>query len=200
MDCSAFRHNHLAYLDDTLPGDLLVAAERHVRECSVCAAHDTGVRRALMLARNLAPVTPSADFTERLQARLRDIDAGRTEVPMDWTPSWSDLARERLSPRRPSRRTMAVAASLLAMASLGTFAMPAHDAEPVLLPPVVATRPEGADELPAGRPRFERMPASDLVGAATAGIPVWPAALLAGETPVQFLSVGNGLELVSFQR
>jgi hypothetical protein len=199
MDCTDFRQHHLAYLDDTLPGDLLVGAERHVRECAACAAHDTGVRRALLLARNLAPVTPSVDFAERLQARLREIDAGEVEVPMDWAPSWRELARARFAPRLPSRRTMAVAASLMAMASLGAAAATSGADEPVLLPPVVASLPEGTDpETPM--PRFQRLSASELVGPATAGIPVWPAALLAGETPVQFLSAPGGFELVSFQR
>lgn len=198
MDCSAFRRHHLAYLDDTLPGDLLVPAELHLRECAACAALDTSVRRALLCARNLPPVSPSADFAERLQARLREIDRGECEVPVDWTPSWRDVAIERFAPRYPSRRTMAIAASLLVMASLGSVALPEGDGEPVLLPPVVATRPEGDAEL-AG-PRLERLPASELVGPATAGIPVWPAALLAGEAPVQFLNVSGGVELVSFQR
>jgi hypothetical protein len=198
MDCSAFRRHHLAYLDDTLPGDLLVPVELHLRECAACAALDTSVRRALMCARNLPPVTPSPDFAERLQARLREIDAGTCEVPVDWTPSWREVALERFAPRYPSRRTMAIAASLLVMASLGSVALPDGDREPVLLPPVVATRPEG-DVQQAG-PRFERLPASELVGPATAGIPVWPAALLAGEAPVQFLNASGGIELVSFQR
>jgi hypothetical protein len=198
MDCTDFRRHHLAYLDDTLPGDLLVGAERHVIECAACAAHDTGVRRALLLARNLAPVAPSADFSERLQARLRQIDAGEVDVPMDWAPSWRELARARFAPRLPSRRAMAVAASLAAMATFG--AMSSSEPEPVTLPPVIANRPE-LEPRPA-EPRIQRLPASELVGPATAGIPVWPAALLAGETPVQFLSAPGygGIELVSFQR
>jgi hypothetical protein len=198
MDCHAFRRHHLAYLDDTLPGDLLVPAELHLRECAACAALDTSVRRALLCARNLPPVAPSPDFAERLQARLREIDAGICDVPVDWTPRWRDVTLDRFAPRYPSRRTMTIAASLLVMASLGSVAMPDGEREPVLLPPVVATRPEG-DAQQAG-PRFERLSASDLVGPATAGIPVWPAALLAGEAPVQFLNAASGIELVSFQR
>lgn len=198
MDCSAFRRHHLAYLDDTLPGDLLVPAELHLRECAACAALDTSVRRALMCARNLPPVTPSPDFAERLQARLREIDAGTCDVPVDWTPRWRDVALDRFAPRYPSRRTMAIAASLLVMASLGSVALPDGEREPVLLPPVVATRPEG-DPQPES-PRFERLPASELVGPATAGIPIWPAALLAGEVPVQVLNASGGIELVSFHR
>ncbi|MDF1501756.1 hypothetical protein [Roseisolibacter sp. H3M3-2] len=195
MDCSAFRRHHLAYLDDTLPGDLLVSVERHRQECQTCAALDIGVRRALLCARNLPEVTPSADFAARLQARLREVDEGRCEVPVDWVPSWRD--RSRFTPRVPSRRALAIAASLLAMASAGSAAWPEGGQEPVLLPPVVATLPEGE---PAAGARLERMPASELVGAATAGIPVWPAALLAGESPVQFMSTAGGFELVSYQR
>ena len=196
MDCSAFRRHHLAYVDDTLPGDLLVSAERHRVECPACAALDVGVRRALMCARNLPEVAPSPDFAARLQARLAEVDAGRREVPMDWVPSWRD--RTRFTPPVPSRRALAVAASLLLMGSAGSVVWPERDLDPVLMPPVVATRPEDAD-FGAG-PRLERLPASELVGAATAGIPVWPAALLAGESPVQFMSTAGGFELVSYQR
>jgi hypothetical protein len=198
MDCSAFRRHHLAYLDDTLPGDLLVSAERHRLECESCAALDTRVRRALLCARNLPEVTPSPEFAARLQARLREVDEGRYEVPTDWVPGWREPDRGRFTPPLPSRRTMAVAASLLVMASFGSTAWPARDEDPVLLPPVVATRPDAPE--PATAPRFERLPASELVGAATAGIPVWPAALLAGESPVQYMTMTGGFELVSYQR
>ena len=79
MDCSAFRRHHVAYVDDTLPGDLVVAAARHVAECPACARHDTAVRRSLLLARNLArdaaPLECSADFAARLEARLAAVRA-----------------------------------------------------------------------------------------------------------------------------
>jgi hypothetical protein len=88
---------------------------------------------------------------------------------------------------------MAVAASLAAMATFGSLS--SSDPEPVLLPPVIASQPE-----PEPEARIQRLPASELLGPATAGIPVWPAALLAGETPVQFLNAGSGIELVSLQR
>ena len=93
MDCRSFRKHHVAYLDDTLPGELLVTAERHVRECAGCASHDTAVRRSLLLARNLPPLEVSDDFAARLAARLDDVRCGRCEVPddgvvpYDWAPS-----------------------------------------------------------------------------------------------------------------
>lgn len=77
MDCRHFRQHHLAYVDDTLPGALLVAAEAHVLECPACRAQDTLVRRSLLLARNLPPVECSADFDARLEARLAELRCGR---------------------------------------------------------------------------------------------------------------------------
>ena len=53
MDCRTFRKHHLAYLDDTLPGDVMARAQCHVLNCDACAAHDTMVRRSLMMVRSL---------------------------------------------------------------------------------------------------------------------------------------------------
>ena len=80
MDCTHFRRQHLAYLDDTLPGDLMAAAQRHLLLCDACAAHDTRIRRALMVARSLAPVSPRADFRARLDARLAECRQARLPV------------------------------------------------------------------------------------------------------------------------
>lgn len=77
MDCREFRKQHFAYLDDTLPGDTMADGQRHVMACDSCAAHDSMVRRSLMLVRNMSVIEPSAAFRERMQARL---DAARAEV------------------------------------------------------------------------------------------------------------------------
>ena len=227
MDCSTFRRLHLAYLDDTLCADLLVAAECHVIECPACARHDTAVRRALLLARNLPAIEPSADFTERLHERLRAIERGERAAPpappMDWAPTWRELAAARVrtqmagvSGRLPSRRRMAVAASVVAMLSAGALGdwergPTAAAADPAA---ALATRGDslagrGGDVSAAGdpfgtpgpgEPRFERLPAAELVGPVTAGVPVFPAALLAGEAPVELMGIQGaaGFELVSF--
>ena len=182
MDCRTFRKHHVAYLDDTMPAVLLVESERHVRECEACAEHDTAVRRSLMLARNLPSVALSEDFERRLAARLDDVRCGRCEVPdddvpFDWAPSRAELLRAALSGAvgnaTTRRRVAAVAASLIALTYAGNQVLgdaPVHDVE---LPPVVATMPE---PLPVSIP-----PA--LLTSATTGIPVWPAALLADQTP-----------------
>ena len=71
MDCSHFRKSHLAYLDDALPDTQMAAAQRHVLACDACAAHDTLVRRSLMVARSLPAIEPSAAFRRRLRERLQ---------------------------------------------------------------------------------------------------------------------------------
>lgn len=70
MDCQQFRTFHLAYLDDTLPGTQMADAQRHVLHCDACAAHDTLVRRSLMIARNMPAIEPTPAFQRRLRERL----------------------------------------------------------------------------------------------------------------------------------
>src|SRR5687767_656151 len=74
MDCREFKEKHVAYVDDVLSAVETEGMRRHLRACARCARHDTCVRRGLMLARNLPRIEPSADFMERLQARIREID------------------------------------------------------------------------------------------------------------------------------
>jgi anti-sigma factor RsiW len=73
MDCREFGKKHLAFVDDTLSAVDTAAMRRHLHVCSRCARHDTRIRRGLLLARNLPMIQPSADFMERLNARLREL-------------------------------------------------------------------------------------------------------------------------------
>ena len=72
MDCREFCDQHLAFVDDTLAGIELVRMQRHIAECESCAKHDAKIRRALLLFRNLPSIEPSADFSRRLDVRLRE--------------------------------------------------------------------------------------------------------------------------------
>ena len=129
MDCSAFRRHHLAYVDDTLPGDLLVAAVRHVAECATCARHDTAVRRSLLLARNVcggAELECSPDFATRLEARLRRERGSDGTLPADdWTPGWRELEGAsfggRLIGHRRTRQALAAAAVLAIVSAAPRF-------------------------------------------------------------------------------
>ncbi|HZF67265.1 MAG TPA: hypothetical protein VEZ47_04425 [Gemmatirosa sp.] len=239
MDCRSFRQHHLAYVDDTLPGDLLVAAERHVVECSACCAHDTLVRRSLLLARNLPPVQCSADFDARLESRLAAMRCGRASAPPRFAADDEDAAlgdgefliaarapRGSQGWRSATPKVAAMAASLLLAAGAGVAWRDAHDPATVALPPVVASVPEtgqagqpdggalqqatpggGAgvqlaaaapeaasagipDEVPPSGPRAETpvsLSASAMMVPASMGASVWPAAILAGEMPVELL-------------
>jgi hypothetical protein len=235
MDCRSFRQHHLAYVDDTLPGDLLVAAERHVVECSACCAHDTLVRRSLLLARNLPPVQCSADFDARLESRLAAMRCGRAAAPPRFAAD-DDAAlgdddfliaapapRGLPSWRAATPKVAAMAASLLLAAGAGVAWRDAQDPVTVALPPVVASVPEAGrldgvapqqapagepgaqlasaaldpasaelmpDELPPSGPRAEApvsLSASAMMVPASMGASVWPAAILAGEMPVELL-------------
>ncbi|MBV9879143.1 MAG: hypothetical protein JO180_01550 [Gemmatirosa sp.] len=193
MDCRAFHKYHLAYLDDTLPGELMGAAEYHLVTCETCAAHDTAVRRGLLLARNLPSIELSADFSARLAARLDEVRCGRCDVPTDglplddWTPSRTELIRAALAAPFGGTlaRRAAIAAGLLALtyASSRTLSrFPTSTDE--LLAPAVAEASVPAP-LPMLSPAALASPA--LVSSASTGIPVWPAALLADQAPTHMV-------------
>ena len=193
MDCRSFRKHHLAYLDNTLPGDLLVSAECHVIECEACARHDTAVRRSLLLARNLAPIEPSPDFAARLEARLR-AECGRpVQAPGAWPGREVDHAALLMRAFTSRTRVAAVAAGLLAAtyaagSSLDWGAEPAVVHRPAAVATVQAPAPDPVPELTS----------PDLVTPASTGVSVWPAALLADQVPVQLMSAQ--FQLTSYGR
>ena len=246
MDCRSFRQHHLAYVDDTLPGDLLVAAERHVQACPACRAQDTLVRRSLLLARNLPAVECSADFEAKLEAKLAALRCGRAASPTRF-PSFEALDDEatvgdaaflvsgpgpshRARAWRATPRATAMAASLLLAAGAGVAWRDAREPAAVdsgvaapVAPVAAQVSPSASAEVQlAGAPASA--PADDSLGAvepaalsssammvpASMGASVWPAAILAGEMPVELLrarvhaangrSAGNGVTLVDLRR
>lgn len=201
MDCRTFRAHHVAYLDDTLPADLLVAAECHVAECPACAHHDTMVRRALMLARNVPHIECSAEFSARLQARLHEMAAtercGR---------ALTDTCVPGAEPVRSTRR-MAVAAAIVLALAAGGDAVVGRDAGPMELgmtaQPVAVPQQSAMAADPGALPEavIDAMIASPaLVTSASTGVPVWPAALLADEVPAQLLRGASGVQMAVMLR
>lgn len=166
MDCRSFRKQHLAYLDDTLPGDEMSAAQRHVLACDGCAAHDTLVRRSLMMARSLPTIEPSSDFQERLRSRLASCrDEPKADV-------------ERARPRVRNARTVAAVAAGMALGTLAWSGLTSESTSVIAMQPVIATQPAIAPT-PYIRPA--------LMQAMSTGNPVWPAALLLEEAPTHFV-------------
>ena len=168
MDCKAFTTRHAAYIDDTLPGVEMSAMRDHLTECAKCARRDAEVRRALMLVKNLPPITVSDNFQDRLRARLAVESATPVVVP---------------EPRAQAGMVKwAVAAGMLIVVAGGITSLPSSDVDaPTRLPAVVATGPEmtmGDESAPA------------YVASMSTGIPMWPALMLAEEGPLRFAAAG----------
>lgn len=169
MDCREFRRNHVAFVDDLLPGIDLVRMQRHVIECAKCAHHDTMVRRALLVVRNMPRIEPSPDFSERLHARIRALEPVRHSA--DHTllrPGMGTFA---------AMTTGMVAAGMLTMATLGGLG---GDGRDHVLPPVVASIPASSPDA------FSPIPAPAMVASASTGIALWPAVMAVEQAPRYF--------------
>ena len=185
MDCRSFRKHHLAYLDDTLSGDQMGAAQRHILECDACAGHDTLVRRSLMVARNIPTIAPSADFQARLQARLAECreerQAGREFVAREVPGARNHPTRVLSSGAawRSPRMLAAVAATAVIGAMVWRGTTPTS-APLVAMQPVIASKPA---------PPEVRFVSPALLQAMAPGSAVWGAAMIIDEIPTQFVKV-----------
>jgi hypothetical protein len=181
MDCKHFRKHHLAYLDDTLPGDLMAKAQHHVLVCDGCAAHDTLVRRSLMVARSMPTLEPSEAFQARLRARLATCREERGQ-----TPAVSDRELYGTPARVTSRTMFAVAASaVLGVAAMQLFG---ESAAPELsMQPVIASRPAMMSPAPYITPALMQMMAT--------GNPVWPAAMIVDDGPAGFVAAEYAFDM-----
>jgi anti-sigma factor RsiW len=172
MDCRDFGKKHLAFVDDTLSAVDTAAMRRHLHACSHCARHDTRIRRGLLLARNLPIVQPSADFMERLNARLREI--GPVDRYAVAVPSYRGFSAATFS---------VIAASIMAVTLLASTLLRSDSRDTELrLPPVVASVPESE---PASAPVASPV----YVASFMSGMPLWPAVMHAGEASLHMANV-----------
>ena len=178
MDCREFCEQHVAFVDDTLAGIQLVRMQRHIAECESCAKHDAKIRRALLLIRNLPSIELSADFAERLEARLKECHSEHL------------LATTQRNLRRGA--IAATLASAVMLGYIGTTLNHRTDApRDLVMPPVIASIPE-----PELTPITTSTPA--IVASVSAGLTIWPAALFAEQVPVRFAH--SKLELANYTR
>ena len=172
MDCREFRRNHVAFVDDLLPGIDLVRMQRHVLECDSCSHHDTMIRRTLLVVRNMPRIDVSAGFSERLQARIRALQTSSVGRSDAYVHTGIGL------------RTFAAVAAGVMAAGLLTFAVIGHSdsmSRDVVLHPVVASLPaEIIVEAPSP------IPAPAMVASASTGIALWPAVMVAEQAPLHF--------------
>ena len=169
MNCREFRRKHTAYVDDSLSGVDFDGMAHHRHLCERCAQLDTRVRRALLVARNLPTIQPSAAFSDRLQARLTAERASVAQVRL------VDRAA-RMEPRWPLTGTYSIiAAGLLVAAGLaGAASYTRTRDDAIRLAPVVASRPE-SEPSPLTTPT--------IVASMSAGMPLWPAVFVAQQAP-----------------
>jgi len=170
MNCREFRKQHLAFTDGALDDEESMAMQLHLAECRSCDRYDTVVRRGLLVFRNLAPIEPGADFLDRLNAKLHQLDRADARAAVYRGPGFGSF--------------IAVATSMLAAgflaAALLDWTGPVHE---IRFAPVVTMRPA----IPP-TPLID----FDFVASASAGLPVWSAAMMAEQAPVHFASVEMG--------
>jgi anti-sigma factor RsiW len=165
MRCSEFRDLHCSFVDDTLAGVELVRMQRHIAECVECARLDASVRRSLMLVHSLPAIEPSADFSLRLDERLRECRLNQVNV---------SAGRFRM---------VAAIGAIASLVMLGYVAETmntkmANQKQPdIVLPPAVAM---------AVPP--DTTPAPSIVASVSTGIPIWPAAVLVEQGGLQTVS------------
>ncbi|MEO7040863.1 MAG: zf-HC2 domain-containing protein [Gemmatimonadaceae bacterium] len=165
MRCSEFRDLHCTFVDDTLAGVELVRMQRHIAECADCARLDAGVRRSLMLVHSLKSIEPSAEFSYKLDARLREC---------------------RLHPGHASAgkfRTVAVIGAIASLLMIGYVAETMKIADQHAVPQDIVLPPAIAMAVPP-----DTTPAPFIVASVSTGIPIWPAAVLVEQGGLQTVS------------
>jgi hypothetical protein len=175
MNCREFRRKHGAYIDDTLSGVDFDRMARHRQLCERCSQLDTRVRRALLVARNLPTIQPSATFSDRLNARLKEERAS-FELARHVDAAQSAA---RMRPFSVGAYSVIAAGVLVAAGLAGAVVYGNPRAEVIRLAPVVASRPE-AEPSPLTTPT--------IVASMPAGMPLWPAVFVAQQAPWHFAS------------
>ncbi len=144
----------------------LVEMQRHIAECECCERHDTAVRRGLLIFRNLPPIAPSADFSARLNAKLRQLHDADARAAMYRGPGVGSF--------------LAAAAGVMAVGLLTVTAFEWTEPHQALsLDPIVATVPA-----PSPPPMLSHA----YVASASAGMSVWPAVMLAEQAPIHLVN------------
>ena len=131
MFCKEFLERHSEYRDGliTSPRDLR-RFTRHIAHCASCHRYDATVRQAVQVLHSASPITPSADFRQRLDARLA-------------------IERRRV-PRAPARSGFSTAMLVLAALAMFFFEVsqrPRIQKAP-LLPPAAFPKPVASAALP----------------------------------------------------
>ena len=131
MLCKEFLERHSEYRDGLVTSARdLRRFTRHIAHCASCRRYDATVRQAVQVLHSASPITPSADFRQRLDARL--------------------AIERRRAPRAPARSGFSTAMLVLAALAMFFFEVsrrPGIDKAP-LLPPAAFPKPVASAALP----------------------------------------------------
>src|SRR3954467_3082964 len=71
MRCTEFLERHSEFRDGLIASSReLRRFARHLASCETCRRYDLTVRQAVEVLHSTLPITPSADFRQRLDARI----------------------------------------------------------------------------------------------------------------------------------
>jgi anti-sigma factor RsiW len=131
MVCNEFLERHSEFRDGLITSSREVRRfSRHLAHCAMCRRYDATIRQAVQALHTTTPISPSADFRERLDARL--------------------AVERRRVPRQPA--PVGVSATMLVIATLALFfyefAGRPRIARAPLLPPVAFPKPVAGAGLP----------------------------------------------------
>lgn len=131
MLCKEFLERHSEYRDELITSSRdLRRFTRHIAHCIPCRRYDATVRQAVQVLHSASPITPSADFRQRLDARLA-------------------IERRRV-PRSPAHSGFSTAMLVLAALAMFFFEVsgrPRIEKAP-LLPPAAFPKPVASAALP----------------------------------------------------
>ncbi|MEO6211183.1 MAG: hypothetical protein ABIQ10_13785 [Gemmatimonadaceae bacterium] len=166
MDCLDFCNGYLAFVDQTLPPAVQSAASVHLATCIACSRHDEAMRRGLLVLRSLPSLEPSSDFYLKLTDTLHRMERAEQHASRYRGPGLASFA--------------AAAAGVVGVGFLAAVAFNwTAQSRNLALAPVVASTPAVAP-YPSTNSSF--------VASASAGLPIWPAAMMVDQAPVRFAS------------
>src|SRR5436309_9431650 len=131
MLCKEFLERHSDFRDGVITSSRDQRRfARHLAHCAACRRYDATIRQAVQALHSASPITPSADFRQRLDARL--------------------AVERRRVPRPPAQA--GVSATMLVVAAFALFffelAQRPRIARAPLLPPVAFPKPVAGAGLP----------------------------------------------------
>ena len=131
MLCKEFLERHSDFRDGVITSSRDQRRfARHLAHCAACRRYDATIRQAVQALHSASPIIPSADFRQRLDARI--------------------AVERRRVPRPPAQA--GVSGTMLVVAALALFffelAQRPHIARAPLLPPVAFPKPIAGAGLP----------------------------------------------------